>query len=85
MAMRRLKSLIALAVVGWIVLLGAIAANYLAGRLGLMSWYEVFAGGRPDLVSCLWLALGYPIVLGLSAAGGRYLAQLRWRGSSDAR
>lgn len=53
--------------VGWIVLLGAIVINGLAGLLKLTSWYTFLnnLNNNYSVLDYAWLFLGYPLCLGL--------------------
>ncbi len=51
---------------GLSLVLGAIILNYLAGYLGLTTWYNFLnQSTKTDLTSYLWLFILYPICLGL--------------------
>ena len=53
--------------VGWIVLLGAIVINGLAGLLKLPSWYTFLnnLNGSYSILDYIWLFFGYPALLGI--------------------
>ena len=64
--------MIRLYLIGLCILLIAIVANLLVGKLGLSTWYEFgpefFKRGFPvmkevGLLNCLWLFVFYPLVL----------------------
>ena len=54
--------------IGLIILITAILANYLATQLGLKTWYDFLNqwgnGYGLSLKDSLWLFLFYPIILG---------------------
>jgi len=50
------------------ILIGAIALNIIASRIGLTSWYEFLLGQeKTSLFSYIWLFLIYPLGLGAVA------------------
>ena len=64
--------MIRLYLIGLCILLIAIVANLVVGKLGLSTWYdfgpEFFKRGFPvmkevGLLNCLWLFVFYPLVL----------------------
>ena len=64
--------MIRLYLIGLCILLIAIVANLVVGKLGLSTWYdfgpEFFKRGFPvmkevGLLNCLWLCVFYPLVL----------------------
>lgn len=60
--------LIKIFITGLGVLAGAIALNYIAGLLGLTSWYTFLQKPKDTtLVSYLWLFVIYPLGLGALA------------------
>lgn len=69
--------------VGVLVLLGAILANFLASIIKCKTWYTLIHGMIENpfffkeikLQDCLWLFLLYPFLLGLSAYVGNLLHQ----------
>ena len=69
--------LIKLYVIGMVILVVAILANFLATQLGLKTWYaflEVMNSGQnPNLKDGLWLFVFYPLSLGGSALLGQFI------------
>lgn len=67
--------------IGLGILITAILANALAGKLGLKSWYDVLttlgAAQKPTLHSLdvLWLIVVYPLTLGLGYRLGALIYQ----------
>lgn len=61
-------------VIGGVILVIAIFANFLAAQWGLKTWYAFLEGlGNGDSLSFkdgLWLFVGYPLTLGGSAKLG---------------
>jgi hypothetical protein len=63
--------------VGWVILVVAIGLNFLAGRLGITTWYPFFddankmgifkAFEKTSLLSKIFLLGIYPALLGLSS------------------
>ena len=66
--------------IGIIILLVAILANFMAAQIGLKTWYAFLEGitnGQGlSLKDGLWLFVFYPLVLGVSAHFGHML----WNG-----
>lgn len=64
-------------IVGWVILILAILLNFLAGKLGITSWYPfldnvskngiVFSFQKLSIISILFLFVAYPGLLGFSA------------------
>lgn len=55
---------------GLIILISAIALNFIVSKLGITGWYEFLLNyGKQDIsiLSYLWLFLVYPLALGLTA------------------
>ena len=69
--------LIKLYLVGLVVLVLAILANFLAAQLGLRTWYDFLnqwgAGNALNFKDGLWLFLLYPLILGCSLLIGNML------------
>jgi len=69
--------LIKLYVMGLMILIIAILANFLATQLGLRTWYEFLnQWGNGDALSLkdgLWLFVLYPLILGCSLLIGNML------------
>lgn len=60
-------------IAGLIILVGAVLANFLAGLLGVTSWYDFLKKPKSaGFLDYLWLFIVYPLLLGLLA----YLASL---------
>ena len=60
-------------IIGVCILLVAIAANVVAGKIGIVTWYDFgtdfFTKGVKvikdvGILNCIWLFIGYPLVLG---------------------
>ena len=71
--------------IGLCILIIAIAANALIGKLGVMSWYDLLNGlgekGMPifkslSIFDYLWLFIIYPLVLGAGYKMGEKLYEL---------
>lgn len=55
-------------IIGVAILAGAIALNYIASLLSLVSWYEFLKNpSRLSVASMIWLFLLYPFALGFIA------------------
>ena len=69
--------LIKLYLVGLVVLVLAILANFLAAQLGLKTWYDFLnqwgAGNTLNFKDGLWLFVLYPLILGCSLLIGNML------------
>ena len=69
--------LIKLYVIGMVILVVAILANFLASQLGLKTWYDFFEGMNSgqslSLKDGLWLFVFYPLFLGGSALLGQFI------------
>jgi hypothetical protein len=69
--------LIKLYLVGLVVLVLAILANFLAAQLGLRTWYDFLnqwgAGNALNFKDGLWLFVLYPLILGCSLLIGNML------------
>ncbi|MGB2252193.1 MAG: DUF7672 family protein [Flavobacteriaceae bacterium] len=69
--------LIKLYLVGLVVLVLAILANFLAAQLGLKTWYDFLnqwgAGNALNFKDGLWLFVLYPLILGCSLLIGNML------------
>ncbi len=69
--------LIKLYVIGLIILIVAILANFLATKWGLKTWYDFLNNwGNGDFLSLkdnLWLFVFYPLILGCSLLIGNML------------
>ena len=69
--------LIKLYVMGLMILIIAILANFLATQLGLKTWYDFLnQWGNGDAISLkdgLWLFVLYPLILGCSILIGNML------------
>ena len=69
--------LIKLYVMGLMILIIAILANFLATQLGLRTWYEFLTqwgnGEALSLKDGLWLFVLYPLILGCSLLIGNML------------
>ena len=77
--------MIRLYLIGISILLIAIIANLLIGKLGLSTWYdfgpEFFKRGLPVMkeagfLNCLWLFILYPLVLSLGYVIGNKIYSL---------
>ncbi len=54
--------------VGLLILVGALALNFGASQLGLMSWYDFLKSPQSaGAISYLWLFVAYPFGLGVVA------------------
>ena len=60
-------------IIGICILLVAIVANVVAGKIGIMTWYDfgtdfftkvIKAIKEAGILNCIWLFIGYPLVLG---------------------
>jgi len=78
-----MADMIRIFVTGWVVLAAAILLNLAVQGLRVMGWYEFLTTlsgegtavfGRMRWVDPVWLFLLYPLLLGLSARGGAWLA-----------
>ncbi len=77
--------MIRLYIIGLVILITAILANALAGKLNIMSWYD-YLGNMADqglsawngmsLIDGIWLFIIYPLFLGLGYLLGDKLHQL---------
>lgn len=69
--------LIKLYMMGLVVLVLAILANFLAAQLGLKTWYDFLnqwgAGNALNFKDGLWLFVLYPLILGCSLLIGNML------------
>jgi hypothetical protein len=69
--------LIKLYLMGLVVLVLAILANFLAAQLGLKTWYDFLnqwgAGNTLNFKDGLWLFVLYPLILGCSLLIGNML------------
>ena len=55
-------------IIGYVVLVFAIAANGIAKKIKVTTWYDFLSfKKRPSLLHMFWLFLVYPLILGLSA------------------
>lgn len=70
-------------IAGWVVLVAAIACNLLVQGWRIMGWYEFLTAlsregtrifSRLRWVDAAWLFVLYPLLLGLSARAGLWLA-----------
>ena len=77
--------LLKLLIVGFVILVAAIAANVITQKLGVVGWYEFLTRlvsegrgifGALRLLDYLWLFIGYPIFLGLAALAGEKCWQI---------
>lgn len=60
--------LIYIFLLGLAILVGALALNFLATKLGLVTWYDyVKKIQTPNSISYIWLFFIYPLLLGLIA------------------
>ena len=70
-------------IIGVFILIGAILANFLAAKLYLKSWYDIFEGlskntnywGQIRIMDGIWLIIIYPLFLGFSAYIGSLFNQ----------
>ncbi|PIE49020.1 MAG: hypothetical protein CSA39_04830 [Flavobacteriales bacterium] len=69
-------------IIGIVILIVAIVANSIIGKLGLLSWYDfiarisnkgIVALSTVRLTDYLWLFFGYPLILGLGYVLGEKL------------
>lgn len=72
-------------IIGLCILVIAILANFIIGKLGIMSWYEFLQQlkdwgpsglNEVSFLDYLWLFIGYPLVLGCGYLLGNELYQL---------
>lgn len=77
--------MIRLYIIGLSILIIAILANYLIGKLGVLSWYdflnylsdkEASKFNKVNFIDYLWLFVGYPLVLGLGYLAGQKFNEL---------
>jgi hypothetical protein len=67
--------------IGFGILIVAIAANWMIGKLGVKSWYDFFALFEQQqlqqlrFLDYLWLFVFYPLCLALGAQAGSYCYQ----------
>ena len=74
-------------IIGLLILIIAIIANVIAGKIGLSTWYDFgpdfFRQGFPIIkeagfINCIWLFIIYPLVLSLGYVIGDKLYSLKY-------
>lgn len=72
-------------IIGLSILIIAILANYVVGKIGILSWYdflnylsdkETSTVEKVKTIDYLWLFVGYPLVLGLGYLAGEKIYEL---------
>lgn len=77
--------MIRLYIIGLFILIIAIVANYIIGKLGIMSWYDFlnYLNNKENSgiqqvrpLNYLWLFIGYPLILALGYVLGEKVYEL---------